>query len=190
MYSSFKKSFAASILVTLVLAGCASENTQMLLPAPTESIVSNIDENASLEISKNKYKLEAIVGIGAVYQERLNDEGIKDTDALLKATAKRIDRQKLAEATGISHKLILNWANHVDLMRIKGLGPKQSNWLEAVGVDSIKELAQRRGDNLHERLEIANNIDPKKKFVHRMPSVGEVQNWIDIAAKTKPMVEE
>jgi predicted flap endonuclease-1-like 5' DNA nuclease len=188
MYRSFKKGFAASILITLILAGCASEGTQNLIAPVINQNTTN--EDADYQISRNGYKLDAIIGIGPVYQDKLNYEDIKNTDQLLAATAKRLDREKLAAATGISHKLILTWANHVDLMRLKGIGPKQSNWLEAVGVDSIKELAQRRADNLHAKLEFANYIDPKKSFVHRMPSVSEVQGWIDLAAKTKPAVEE
>ena len=44
---------------------------------------------------------------------------------------------------GISSTLILEWVNHVDLMRIKGVGSEYSDLLEAAGVDSPAELAQR-----------------------------------------------
>lgn len=180
-------------LSLVMLASCA-DNTPIdlnLLDNNTSNIVAAADdENETLlEAANRKYNLIEIRGIGEVYVKKLNDVGLKNTEQFLQAAAKRTDRKKLADKTGISEKLILRWANHVDLMRVKGIGPKQSNWLEAVGVDSIPELAQRKADNLHQRLEIANNIDPTRKFVRNMVSQTTVQKWIDSAKATVPLVE-
>lgn len=179
----------ALILSSLAISACGASNAVLnnlpLQIAPVE----NIQPAESIEANAIKYNIIEIRGIGPVYQKKLNEIGLKNTDQLLKATAKRKDRKALAEKLDISEKLLLHWANHIDIMRIKGIGPKQSNWLEAVGVDSIPELAQRNAENLHGRLEIANNIDPNRKFVHRMPSVAEVQKWIEGAKKTEPLVE-
>jgi len=181
------KKILLSLSCLSVLGACYSNAPLDLnLVDNTNSIIS---ENQNLETSSRKYNLIEIRGIGEVYVKKLNELGLKNTEQFLKAAAKRKDREKLAEKSGISEKLILRWANHIDLMRVKGIGPKQSNWLEAVGVDSILELAKRRADNLHQRLEIANNIDPKRKFVNRMVSVAEVQKWIDSAKTTEPLVE-
>lgn len=170
-----------------ILASCATNNPIDL--NLVNNNISNVSESENLEANARKYNLLEIRGIGEVYVKKLNEVGLKNTEQFLKAAAKRKDREQLAAKTGISEKLLLRWANHIDLMRVKGIGPKQSNWLEAVGVDSIPELAKRRADNLHQRLEIANNIDPKRKFVNRMVSVAEVQKWIDSAKTTEPLVE-
>lgn len=175
-----------TIGLILILSGCGSSNNN-IIPIENVAPVSNNNQN-EVSISNTHYKLIDIIGIGDVYQKKLNDIGIKYADQLLSEAAKRDDREKLAIKTGISHKLILTWVNHIDIMRIRGIGPKQSAWLEAVGVDSIPELAQRVPQNLHERLEIANNIDPNKKFVGRMVGIETVQKWIETAKVTDPLV--
>jgi predicted flap endonuclease-1-like 5' DNA nuclease len=190
MKNSFKKVIIGSLLMSFALTGCGVssgiESNQALI-APE---ISNQVQAEAVKSPNNKYRLVEIIGIGPVYAEKLADEGIKYTDEYLKATAKRYDRMKLAEATGISPKLLLRWANHVDLMRIMGVGPKQSNWLEAVGVDSMKELGHRVVENLYPRLELANNIDPNRKFVQRMPSQKTVQGWIEASKTTETLIEE
>ena len=45
--------------------------------------------------------------------------------------------------------MILEWVNHVDLFRIKGVGEEYSDLLEEAGVDTVVELAQRKADNLY-----------------------------------------
>ena len=68
------------------------------------------------------YPIEEIEGIGPSYGAKLKDTGIKSTAALLKACAKKSGRKKVADDTGISEKLILEWTNLADLMRIKDIG--------------------------------------------------------------------
>src|SRR4029077_15014777 len=63
-------------------------------------------------------KIEDVEGIGATYATKLADAGVSSTDALLEGAAKPSGRKALEDATGISGKLILEWVNHVDLMRI------------------------------------------------------------------------
>ena len=66
------------------------------------------------------YKIEEVEGIGPSYGKKLNKAGVATTGALLKAGATRGARKKLAEATGISDKRILEWCNLADLMRVNG----------------------------------------------------------------------
>ena len=56
------------------------------------------------------YKIIEIEGVGDSYAKKLEDAGIKTTDDLLAAAATPKGREKLAEETGISPKLILRWA--------------------------------------------------------------------------------
>jgi predicted flap endonuclease-1-like 5' DNA nuclease len=67
-------------------------------------------------------KVSVIEGIGGIYEAKLQEAGIKSIEALLKACATKKGRTELAEKTQISEKLILKWANHSDLIRIKGIG--------------------------------------------------------------------
>ena len=51
-----------------------------------------------------------------------------------------------------------------DMMRISGIGPQFAEMLEAAGVDTVKELAQRRADNLAAKLE---EINEKTRLLRR-----------------------
>ena len=88
-------------------------------------------------------KLEAIEGIGPVFAEKLRGAGIRSTGDLLKKGGTPRGRKELADATGIGDKLILEWVNHADLFRIKGVGEEYADLLEEAGVDTVVELAQQ-----------------------------------------------
>jgi predicted flap endonuclease-1-like 5' DNA nuclease len=124
------------------------------------------------------YPIEKIEGIGKVYGAKLRAAGIKDTGALLKACAKPKDRETLATSTGLSGKLILKWANRADLMRVKGVGEEYADLLEAAGVDTVPELAQRKADNLHAALM---KTQGRKQLVRQPPALKTVEGWIAAA---------
>lgn len=128
------------------------------------------------------YKIEDLEGIGPVIGQKMRDAGIADTDTLLENTLKPAQRRKLAEQTGVSDKLILRFANMVDLYRINGVGSEYSELLEAAGVDTVPELAQRNAANLTQALADTN---AEKKLTRRVPSESEVARWIE-QAKTLP----
>ncbi len=132
------------------------------------------------------YKIIDIEGIGPVYAEKLLAAGI-DTDAkLLEKCAKPAGRKELAEATGISPKLILTWTNHCDLMRIDGVGPQFSELLEAAGVDTVKEFRHRKPENLQPKLV---EINEEKNLVNRVPSLKEVEKMVAQAKELDPVME-
>ena len=84
------------------------------------------------------YKIIDIEGIGDVYAQKLIAAGINKVSELLEKCAAPKGRKELAEATGISEKLILKWTNHADLFRINGVGPQFAELLEAAGVDTVR----------------------------------------------------
>jgi len=130
-------------------------------------------------------KIIDIEGIGPKYAATLKKVGVKTTNRLLKEGASKKGRQDLAAKTGISETLILEWVNLADLMRIKGVGEEYSDLLEEAGVDSVKELRNRRADNLHEAIMETN---AKKKLVRRPPAKSQVEKWIAEAKKLDPIV--
>jgi predicted flap endonuclease-1-like 5' DNA nuclease len=119
-----------------------------------------------------------IEGIGPAYAEKLSARGLKTTDDLLAAAATPTGRQDLEAATGISGTLILGWVNKADLFRVKGIGTQYSDLLEAAGVDTVKELAQRRADNLTAKMA---EVNEKNKLVRQLPTEGQVAAWIEDA---------
>lgn len=131
------------------------------------------------------YKIEEIEGVGAAYARKLEAAGVKTTEALLEKAASKKGRAALAEETGISEKLILKWANHADLFRIKGVAGQFAELLEAAGVDTVKELRHRVAANLHARLV---EINDARKLCNRVPAVSEVERMIDQAKTLDPVM--
>lgn len=129
-------------------------------------------------------KITAIEGIGEVYGAKLRDAGIRTTEALLKVAADSKGRKELAEALDVSSKLVLEWANRADLFRIKGVGEEYSDLLEAAGVDTVPELAQRNPENLYKKLL---EVNAEKELVRRPPSLNQVKDWV-AQAKEMPRV--
>ncbi len=131
-------------------------------------------------------KIVDIEGIGPAYAAKLQAAGITTTEVLLKAGATPKSRKELAEKAGISGDLILEWVNHADLYRIKGVGSEYSDLLEEAGVDTVVELAHRNAQNLLEKMTEANI---QKNLVRRLPTVGMVEKWI-AQAKALPRAVE
>jgi len=125
-----------------------------------------------------------VEGIGPVYSQTLKGIGISTLLALLKHGAMPKGRAEIAEKSGISHKLILEWINHIDLYRLKGVGSEYADLLEAAGVDTVVELATRNPANLYEKLVAVNE---EKKLVRRLPVASQVQEWVE-HAKELPRV--
>ena len=132
------------------------------------------------------YKIAQIEGIGPVYAEKLEAVGVKTTFMLLKQAGKPAGRKQLAEETNIPEKLILKWANHADLMRVKGVGGQYAELLEAAGVDTVKELRHRVAANLQPKLE---EINAAKHICGRVPALVEVERMIERSKQLAPMLE-
>ena len=132
-------------------------------------------------------KIDEIEGIGPVYREKLTEAGITTTEALLESGGRRAGREALAESTGISAAMLLEWVNHADLMRISGVGSEYSDLLEAAGVDSPAELAQRNAANLAQTFQEVDAARPN--MVRRVPSPATVEAWIEEAKGLSKAVE-
>jgi len=129
-------------------------------------------------------KLTQIEGIGDVYAGQLQAAGITSIEALLEKGSTPQGRRDLAEQTGISDKLILQWVNHADMFRIKGIGNEYADLLEAAGVDTVPELAQRNPENLYKTLV---SVNGEKKLVRKIPARSLVSSWVE-QAKALPRI--
>lgn len=115
---------------------------------------------------------------------KLKDKGIGDNGKLLAATAAPAQRKELAAHCGCDTKAILELCNRADLARIKGVSGVYSDLLEHSGVDTVKELATRRPDNLHAKIKETND---KEKLTERPPTAAAVENWVK-QAKELPKI--
>lgn len=129
--------------------------------------------------------LESVEGIGRQYAEKLRAVGVRSLEALLQRGATPKGRAELAAQAGVSEKLILEWVNHADLFRIRGIGGEYSDLLEAAGVDTVVELAQRRPEALHQKLAETNAA---RELVRQLPTLKQVTSWIEQAKKLPRVV--
>lgn len=119
--------------------------------------------------------IQDIEGIGPQYGEKLREAGITDTDGLLNACKTPKGRGELEAKTGLSGSHILKWANMCDLYRVSGIGQEFSELLEAAGVDTVPELAQRNAANLAAKMV---EVNESKKLTRRVPTESELEKWI------------
>lgn len=170
----------------------AKQETPPVEPTPMEPVVPEAQTETPVtppfevkspeEIDKFKYDMDYIEGIGPVYAGKLREIGINNPLDLLERGANPRGREEIATASGISPALVLEWVNHVDLFRIKGVGSEYADLLEESGVDTVVELAVRVPENLHAKML---QVNEEKKLVRQTPSLSMVQDWV-MQAKTLP----
>lgn len=127
-----------------------------------------------------------IEGIGEKFAEKLRAAGIRTTEALLQKAATAQGRKELAAQTGIDESKLLEWVNRADLYRIRGIGSEYSDLLEAAGVDTVPELAQRDPKNLYEKLV---SVNQAKNLVNKLPGPDQVADWIKQAKALPRLIE-
>jgi uncharacterized membrane protein HdeD (DUF308 family)/predicted flap endonuclease-1-like 5' DNA nuclease len=161
-------------------------------PAPSPAITQT-DPDSDLEflglasredLEKFNQSLEYIEGIGPAYAGKLSKNGINTPLDLLKQGSTPAGRSDIAKRSEVSGLLILEWINHIDLYRIKGVGSEYADLLEESGVDTVMELAHRNPVNLFEKMSSVNEV---KQLVRKLPAQSQVEDWIE-QAKTLPRV--
>ncbi len=114
-------------------------------------------------------------GMDDALAEKLKAEGFKDSDQFLEAVSTPAGRKDVAGKCGVDVKAILQLANRADLARVKGVAGVFGDLLEVAGVDTVKELATRRPDNLHKKIVETND---EQKIAGRNPTQSDVESWV------------
>jgi uncharacterized membrane protein len=146
------------------------DNVEKLLQ--DEKMITSVPEKMEVPAPKG---LKYIEGIGDIYRQKLLEAGITNVEELLDKGSTVQGRKEIVNKTGISEKLLLRWVNMADLFRIKGIGQEYAELLEAAGVDTVPELAQRVPANLLEKM-VAANVE--KKMVRHLPDLSQVESWV------------
>lgn len=120
-------------------------------------------------------KLTDIKGITDAQAEKLKAAGATAQESFLEVCGDKKGRKDVAAASGIDEKEILGWLNRADLARIKGVSTQYADLLECAGVDTVPELAQRNGANLHAKME---EINAAQSLVEKMPTSTQVEDWV------------
>jgi predicted flap endonuclease-1-like 5' DNA nuclease len=130
-------------------------------------------------------KIIEIEGIGPAYAKKLAEVGVNTTGRLLKIAADAAGRKDLAKQADVTTKQVLEWVNRADLMRVSGVGTQYSDLLEASGVDTVIELAQRNAQNLYEKMA---EVNATKHLVRVLPSPDKVADWVAQASNMPRVV--
>ena len=119
---------------------------------------------------------ETVRGVAAEgFAARFAAAGVTTTEGLLARAGTPKGREELAAATGVEQSVILRLTNHADLFRIRGVATQYADLLEAAGVDTVPELAQRNPENLVKKL---TEVNAEQGLVKRLPTLNEVTDWV------------
>jgi hypothetical protein len=129
--------------------------------------------------------INEIQGMDADQAERLRAEGVTTVEGFLERAATPSGRAALATSTGIDASQILTWTNQADLFRIKGVAGHFAELLEAAGVDSVPELAQRDPERLRAKLV---EVNDRREVVHALPHAHDVEHWVEQARELPRVV--
>lgn len=110
--------------------------------------------------------------------QKLYGIGIASHEDLLERGASPKGRKEIVEQAGVNGDQLLRWLNQADLQRIRGISRSYADLLEAAGVDTVPELAQRKPENLLQKM---NEVNQEKQLVRLMPTGALVQDWIQQA---------
>jgi predicted flap endonuclease-1-like 5' DNA nuclease len=131
-------------------------------------------------------KIHNLKGVQPELAAALLAKGIRNSDELLAASATPALRTALAQDVGVNPDVLLELANRADLARINGIGGIYSDLLECSGVETVKELATRRPDNLHCAIVLANR---RRSLAKMPPSEDMIDGWIKQARVMPRMLE-
>lgn len=129
------------------------------------------------------YKIEQVEGIGPESGARLASVGIHTTDDLLARTTTLEDRQRLAYGTGLSMMSVTAWRHQADLMRISGIGSEYGQLLEVAGIESVRELAMRKPENI---VNLLDRVNAERKLTRSLPALKLVSRWVEQAQQLEP----
>lgn len=114
-------------------------------------------------------------GMTPEISKQLKGLGIANNELLVQAAKSPEERKALAAKVGIETRALLELANRADLSRVKGVAGVYSDLLEQAGVDTVKELAGRRPDNLHAKMA---EVNKEKNLTGRLPTSEMVESWV------------
>lgn len=130
--------------------------------------------------------IKKLRGIDEALAEKMIAKGLANSDKFLDVAKAVAGRKELAADCGVEVKVILELANRADLARVKGIAGVFGDLLEAAGVDTVKELATRRPDNLHAKIL---EVNADKSVAGRNPTEKDVTDWVAQAKELPPTLE-
>jgi hypothetical protein len=125
--------------------------------------------------SASHYHLTDVDVFQGTLLEVFEAQGWQTTEDVLRGIVTTEQRNVLARASGVPQEELLQAARFLELMQIDGVGPRAARLLQAAGVTSARDLAQR---NAVELLALLVATNEGLVYTSSHPLIGHVQNWI------------
>ena len=113
-------------------------------------------------------------------QSTLQKVRILATEEFLAESSTPEKRAALVRKTGLSKERVLELSQLVDLLQVRGIGPKMALLFKATGIQSLNDLAGSDVKALMVKLKEVNRV---KHISEVLPSSDLVASWIRAAAK-------
>jgi nucleotidyltransferase/DNA polymerase involved in DNA repair len=130
--------------------------------------------------------IDAIKSIEPLQARQLRRSGIRTTQAFLRRAGTSEGRCDLARRVSLTESQLLEIALQIDLMRIKGIGTRYCDLLNAAGVFTVEELRSQNPETL---LAMIGQINRRRHLARRLPTLDRVAGWVDEAESKQSLVE-
>lgn len=125
--------------------------------------------------------LAKLYGVERDLETQLKSRGIKDSEDLLARYRSLGSASALAADLGLDDDTAMCLVNRAQLARIRGIGEAYTMLLEAAGVKTVQQLADRSPEQLRGQFE---HINETARIVGRVPALPMVNGWVAKAQRT------
>lgn len=132
------------------------------------------------------YDMEDADLVEASTLQQLAEIGIANTEELLDVVKTSKGREMIVQKTDLDKQQVQDLARTVELLQVRGVGPKAARLLKESGVVSVSDLAGREGQDLLERLILTNQ---EQQITGIDPDLVVVTDWITRARDVPVRIE-
>ncbi len=104
---------------------------------------------------------------------------IATTEDLWAATRTPRQVARLARALKVPRKVVRDWGDFCDLLRIEGVGPKVVRVLRLAGIRRLRDLSRQDPERLTARIA---EVNREHEILGKLPDTETVRHWVEAAA--------
>jgi DNA polymerase/3'-5' exonuclease PolX len=120
------------------------------------------------------------------YHKAIIAAGASHTGQLYDRIAGKKKRRAFAKESGIGYDQLTQWARFIDLMRVKGIGPKMVRLFNAAGVETLRSFRKATAKALYKQIRVANRGG---RYSQVIPGEDVLRAWIKQARRIKLRLE-